>query len=94
MAAFGAKRTFAVAQKAQTLLCICLTSSGDRWRLGFPLYVLYRILDPVPLMESCNLLTREHLIGLIGGLNLCACTVKPDELAGSGLNLSFFHPSI
>ncbi len=32
-------------------------------------------------MEPRNVPTREGFIGLIGGLNLCACTVKPDELA-------------
>jgi hypothetical protein len=31
---------------------------------------------------------------LVGRLDLCTCTVKPDELAGGGLNLGFLHRAV
>jgi hypothetical protein len=71
-----------------------IPGSERGWRLGFPLYVLYSVLDPIPLMEPGYVPAGEHLIGLVGRLDLCTCTVKPDELAGGGLNLGFLHRAV
>ncbi len=68
--------------------------SQGHWYLVFPLDVVDRVLNPIPLMKPCDVSKRERFIGLIGGLTLCVGTVKPDELAGRGLNLSCLHSAV
>jgi hypothetical protein len=71
-----------------------LRKTGGCWRLLFSFKVLDRVLHSVPFVEPGNVSNREHFVGPFLGLNLRARTVKPEKLAGGGINFRLFHLTV
>lgn len=69
-------------------------SSRDRWLLLFPLKILDCVRDPIPFVKCGNVPKREHFVRLFLGPSQRTRAMKPDELAGDGLNFGLLHGAV